>query len=216
MWEPSSTARLVETEREREEGERERSISPIQPHKADSGAARTSPGRSQKITQYASTQRRSSLRVNRDVNKVQVKEAIILAEAWPTLANKRQRETNKQACGRCELVLFYSVLPCCKPGRPELQRQLRTLRATAMPAPRRYPRPGRPHPCGRLATPAAPPRWCPLLPLQRLWRGPRARTPGRDLGLDDEGHAPAQAARGAARDGKRGRERGFKCNTPPR
>ena len=44
-----------------EREERERSVTPIQPHKADSGAARTSPGRSQKMIQYASTQRRTSL-----------------------------------------------------------------------------------------------------------------------------------------------------------
>ena len=36
-------------------------ITPIQPHKADSGAARTSPGRSRKRKQCASTQRRTSL-----------------------------------------------------------------------------------------------------------------------------------------------------------
>ena len=35
-------------------------MTPIQPHKADSGAARTSLGRSQKMKQYASTQRRQA------------------------------------------------------------------------------------------------------------------------------------------------------------
>ena len=44
------------------ERERQRSTTPSQPHKADSGAARTSPGRSQSLKQCASTQRRTSLR----------------------------------------------------------------------------------------------------------------------------------------------------------
>ena len=41
--------------------ERERSITPLQPPKAASGAARTPPGTSQKMKQCASTQRRTSL-----------------------------------------------------------------------------------------------------------------------------------------------------------
>ena len=39
--------------------ERERSRTPIQPHKADAGGARTSPGPSQKMQQCASTQRKT-------------------------------------------------------------------------------------------------------------------------------------------------------------
>ena len=54
---------------------------------ADAGAARIPPGRSQKMKQYASTQRRTVYEPNKD----QVREAINLAGARPALANKIHR-----------------------------------------------------------------------------------------------------------------------------
>ena len=53
----NAAQRVTTFKRER----REKSITPTQPHKADSGAARTSRGRSQKVKQCASPQRRTSL-----------------------------------------------------------------------------------------------------------------------------------------------------------
>ena len=62
-WGPglvATTVGLRSDGRKRSERERE-SVTPIQPHKAGSGAARTSPGRSEEMKQCASTQRRTSL-----------------------------------------------------------------------------------------------------------------------------------------------------------
>ena len=48
--------------------------------------------------------------MSQDVNEVQGKEAMILAEAWPILANKRQRERKKQACAHVLLSISPAFL----------------------------------------------------------------------------------------------------------
>ena len=167
-----------------------RSVTPIQPHKADSGATRTSPGRSQKMKQYASTQRRTSLRVNTDVNRVQGKEALILAEAWPTLANKRHRERKRGTQGR-----FWRVCLCVRGARPNRAARHRgSPPAGSSPPPRpRIPplrrprRPRRPRAAGqegrrgRARRDAGPARDgarpVPAPPPRRRGAGPAARLP---------------------------------------
>ena len=46
--------------------------------------------------------------MSQDVNKVQGKEAMILAEAWPTLANKRKREVERCNILSASMSYFYA------------------------------------------------------------------------------------------------------------